>query len=156
MNTDAQNTTQFNVIRNETEEASITPVIVADAYEALNGSKVSRIELRGSIPITTDGDATHVVFDFAGQSKRSFIGSAAIAEAKTWAFSNNSNALKIEEFVFNMSGVFAQHLTLFRQAAISGDWNDSTKIWTPPGAGDYIMNASFNGTLWLFNMDGPF
>lgn len=44
-NTDAQNTTQFNVIRNETVQGANTRARIADAYEALNDSKTSRMEV---------------------------------------------------------------------------------------------------------------
>ncbi len=42
--TDAQNTTQFNIIRNETSPGGNTKTRIADAYEALNQSKMSRAE----------------------------------------------------------------------------------------------------------------
>jgi len=48
--TDAQNSAQFNIIRNEQNPGANTRARVADAYEALNGSKVSRAEL-----LTTTG-----------------------------------------------------------------------------------------------------
>lgn len=43
--TDGQNTAQFNVIRNEQNPGGNTRARVADAYEALNGSKVNRADL---------------------------------------------------------------------------------------------------------------
>lgn len=53
-NTDAQNTTIFNVIRNETAQGGNTRARVADAYEALNGSKANRAEV-----ITASGTNTY-------------------------------------------------------------------------------------------------
>jgi hypothetical protein len=53
-NTDAQNTTLFNVIRNETSPGGNTKGRIADAFEALNRSKESRIP-----PISVTGIDTY-------------------------------------------------------------------------------------------------
>lgn len=57
-NTDTENTTQFNVIRNETSQGGNTRGRIADAFEALNGSKLSRA---GNTSLTVDDTVAWVL-----------------------------------------------------------------------------------------------
>lgn len=96
--------------------------------------------------VTTGGTLT---FDFQKKSDRVFFGSATIAAAKTWAFSNSENAAKFV-FLFQISGEYGQQMG---PSVIMDDvrFDNGTKIWTPSGdLGKYKAEGYFDGTnIWL-------
>lgn len=95
-----------------------------------------------------------VVLNMGGEVVRDFVGNAVITAPKTWALSNDTDALEFK-FSFEIDGAHA--MTMPADFIMSDAlWNDATKTWTPFDPGIYQANASFNGTDWILSIIGPY
>lgn len=153
MNTDSQNSTQFDVIRDEPADEGNTCARVADAYEALNGSKISRLEPKALVTI---GSGT-VQLDMTHQAIKSFKVPATIGEAKTWSLANAENAHTVLSFLFSMSDTYTQTMPAgWKMAKAEGTWDAAAHAWTPFDSGDFEAVANYNGSNWILKIFGPF
>lgn len=98
-----------------------------------------------------------ITLDMNSQAERMFRGSASIGAAKTWALSNDTNAIFIPSVKFTMTTLNIQTFPAnFKMATYDANWNSSTQQWTPPDVGTYDLQAIFDGTNWLMTITGPY
>lgn len=105
-NTDTQNTTQFNVIRNETATGGNTKGRIADAYEALNHSKVSRMEAlvtTGTNDYLIAADAAIVSYSNGGKTLQLLV---RFVNANTGAVRVNINSIALVALVKGNGSAF--------------------------------------------------
>lgn len=152
---DATLTTQSNVIRNETSARANTKGRIADMFQALIDSKLSRVDnAADTLGMTTASTASSTItLDLDSKKQRMFDGSATFSTAKTIAFSNTTNA-HVFSFTFEITNVAAV-LTLPSSVIMSnGDFDGDD--WTPPSTGKYKMGGTFDGSEWWVEIAGPY
>lgn len=152
--TDAELTTEAQVIRDETDQYGNSKQRVYDILKDIidskpNNSVVSTID-RGSID-TTSG----IVIDMNSLKSRILVCAPAISANKTASFSNIVNAITVQILLPFSSLVYVQ----FPSNVLMSDarWNNVTKRWTPFETGTYKLKGTFDGTNWTFEeWTGPY
>ena len=85
-----------------------------------------------------------------------FVAPLPITAVKTWAFANVDNAIDIPFVQFTIGTIanqtFPANVTM---ALIVGDWDNATKVWTPPAVGLYKASLNYSGSVWVMEMTGP-
>ena len=118
------------------------------------GDVVAASGLDSAVVSTAGGTIT---LDMNAQAERMFRGSASIGAVKTWALSNDTNAIFIPSVKFVMTTTDDQTFpAAFKMSTFDANWNDGTKKWTPPDVGTYEISATFDGTNWLMKIQGPY
>lgn len=125
----------------------------AYAWQGPPGSTlVTTVNLLG---ITTSG-AT-VIFDFELAASKLFKALHEINGPRTWSYLNNSNALLIPAFTFDITAGAAQ--TLPANTIFVGSTQTLNEIvgyvWTPAYPGRYKASANFDNESWYWQIDGP-
>lgn len=106
--------------------------------------------LDSATPSTAGGTIT---LDMNSQIQRLHVGSASFASAKVIALSNTTNSL-VFSFSFTVTNVAAV-LTMPASFVMSTpDWNGTD--WVPPSTGQYEMGGTYDGTVWIVKIVGPF
>lgn len=152
--TDAELTTEAEVIRDETDQYGNTKERVYQMLKDIidskpNNSVVSTID-RGAIDTTLG-----IVVDLNSQKARILVCSPAISANKTVSFANLANAITVQILLEFASLVYVQ----FPSNVFMSDarWDTGTKRWTPFDTGIYKLKGTFDGTNWTFEeWTGPY
>lgn len=93
-----------------------------------------------------------ITLAMAAKQQRQFIGNAVITAPKTWA-DTGTDPFNYW-FSFELDGAHAQTMPA---DYVMNDalWDNAAKIWTPVQAGVYLAYATFNGTTWTLEINGP-
>lgn len=99
-----------------------------------------------------------ISLDFIGNYRSViFTGLLAITSSKIWNLVNDSCAQRFT-FIFNMSGLYAQTMpSNFRMNNYVGEWDSTSKTWTPIDTGIYTANAIYDSVnaIWGLDITGP-
>lgn len=131
--------------------SNLATEIIAGDWKEFSGGYIG-----AGLLTSVDVSGGTITFNFNNGTHRSFKASATIGAAKTWAFTNTTNAMELKYF-FAMTTPDIQTMpATVKMQSFIGDWNDATKEWTPPAIGDFEAALSYNGTNWLMKIYGPF
>lgn len=152
--TDAELTTEAEVIRDETDQYGNTKERVYQMFKDLidskpNNSAVSTID-RGSIDTTSA-----IVVDMNSLKARILVASPGLSAVRTVSFTNTVNAITVQILLTFSSLVYVQ----FPSNVFMSDarWDTATKRWTPFDLGQYKLKGTFDGTNWTFEeWTGPY
>jgi hypothetical protein len=140
-----------------TDAESSPSIIRPTDYNGSTNAKVWKLAIIAagldSTTIVTNSGAT-LYIDMNNDVDRILVGYPAIAEAKTWDITNDTNALRFT-FIFNLAGVYVQTMP---SNFIMSDARFSAGDWTPLDAGKYIARGEFNSQSleWYVTIEGPF
>lgn len=152
--TDAELTTEAEVIRDETDQYGNTKERVYQMLKDIIDSKpnnavVSTID-RGAIDTTSA-----IVIDLNSLKARLLVCSPALSANRTASFANTTNALTVQLIVTFSSLVYIQFPSNVKMA--DARWDSATKRWTPIETGTFKAKGTFDGTDWTFeSWTGPY
>lgn len=127
-----------------------------DHREKIIDIKDSVIFIEDSNVRVTVDTSINPVINMANLKERIFLGTVAIAVARTWSFTNFANTIKARVFfTLSVASIQTMPANVFMQNFV-GNWDITLKEWTPNATGNYEAEFTYDGTNFYLKIYGPY